>query len=128
MAIKTKFDFMKHRRLMSGVSLVAVLLSLVSLAINFMELGLDFTGGTQVEVEYSQPADLDQVRQTLAGSHYADAVAQHFGRPEEVLVRVPPKEGEDKDKIGLAVQDLLKQVNPDAKLKRVEFVGPHVGG
>ncbi|NPU94625.1 MAG: protein translocase subunit SecF [Gammaproteobacteria bacterium] len=128
MFIKTKIDFMKHRHLMSGISLLAVILSLVTMAVNFLELGLDFTGGTQVEVEYSQPADLDQVRQTLASSHYADAVAQHFGRPEEVLVRVPPKEGEDKDKIGHAVHELLKQVNPDAKLKRIEFVGPQVGG
>lgn len=128
MAIQTKFDFMKHRHLMSGVSLVAVLVSIVLLVVNFLELGLDFTGGTQIEVEYQQPADLDTVRTALAASPYADAVAQHFGRPEEVLVRVPPKPGLDKDTIGHAVHELLKGTASDVKLKRIEFVGPQVGG
>ncbi len=128
MANKFNIDFMKHRHMWTGISLALVLGSLISLAVNFMELGLDFTGGTQIEVEFPVPADLDQVRQTLSQSAYSEAAAQHFGRPEEVLVRVPPKEGEDKQAIGHAVHELLKAVNPDVKLKRVEFVGPQVGG
>ena len=128
MATTTKIDFMKYRHLWTGISVVVVLVSVVSLMVNFMELGLDFTGGTQIEVEFKEPADLERVRQTLAASPYSDAAAQHFGRPEEVLVRVPPNEGENKDVIGHAVHELLKTVYPDVTLKRVEFVGPQVGG
>ncbi|HVL00409.1 MAG TPA: protein translocase subunit SecF [Dongiaceae bacterium] len=127
MALKLNFDFMKVRHIMAGISAAAVVLSIVLMMVQFLELGLDFTGGTQIEVEFTVPADLDQIREKLSASPYADAVAQHFGRPEELLVRVPPVAGENKDVIGHAIHDLLKQINPDAQLKRIEFLGPQVG-
>jgi preprotein translocase subunit SecF len=121
------FRFMKYRKLLGGLSILLVLGSIVSLSTQFLALGLDFTGGTQIEVEYSKPADLEAVRGVLKQSPYASATAQHFGRSEEVLVRVPPIDGEDKDKVGDNVVTLLQQLDPEVKKKRVEFVGPQVG-
>ena len=127
MAIKLNVDFMKYRHVMNGLSLVAIIGSIVLMAVNFLALGLDFTGGTQVEVEYSTPADLEQIRQQLAGTPYANASVQHFGRHEEVLVQVPPQDGQDTKLIGQTIHELFKQTNPDVKLKRIETVGPQVG-
>lgn len=121
------FRFMKYRKLLGGLSILLVLGSIVSLSTQFLALGLDFTGGTQIEVEYSKPAALEAVRGVLKQSPYASATVQHFGRSEEVLVRVPPIEGEDKDKVGDNVVTLLQQLDPEVKKKRVEFVGPQVG-
>lgn len=121
------FRFMKHRKLLGGLSILLVLGSIVSLSTQYLALGLDFTGGTQIEVEYSKPADLEAVREVLKQSPYGSATVQHFGRSEEVLVRVPPVDGEDKDKVGDNVVTLLQQLDPEVKKKRVEFVGPQVG-
>lgn len=121
------FRFMKYRKLAALFSVLLVIGSIVSLSTQFLALGLDFTGGTQIEVEYSKPAELESVREVLRQSPYASATVQHFGRSEEVLVRVPPVEGEDKDKVGDNVMTLLQQMDPDVVRKRVEFVGPQVG-
>jgi preprotein translocase subunit SecF len=120
-------NFMGSRKLMAALSLVLVLGSIVSLSVQFLELGLDFTGGTQVEVEYAKPVDLEAVRALLKESAYPSASVQHFGRPEEMLVRVPPREGEDKDKVGDHIVELLQSMDPSVEKKRVEFVGPQVG-
>jgi len=123
----TNFNFMGARKLLGAMSILLVIGSLVSISVNFLELGLDFTGGTQIEVEYDSAAQLEPIREVLRNSAYSDASVQHFGRPEEVLVRVPPVDGEDKDKVGTNVLALLKAHTSDVKLKRVEFVGPQVG-
>lgn len=121
------FRFMKYRKLLGAFSILMVIASIVSLSTQFLALGLDFTGGTQIEVEYSKPARLEAVREVLKQSPYASATVQHFGRSEEVLVRVPPIDGEDKDKVGDNVVALLQQMDPSVTKKRVEFVGPQVG-
>lgn len=121
------FRFMKYRMLLGAFSALLVVGSIVSLSTQFLSLALDFTGGTQIEVEYSKPAELEAVREVLKKSPYASATVQHFGRSEEVLVRVPPIDGEDKDKVGDNVMTLLQQMDPDVLKKRVEFVGPQVG-
>ena len=127
MATSSRFNFMGPRKILGAFSIVLVIGSLVSITTNFLELGLDFTGGTQIEVEYDSPTQLDPIREVLQNSAYSDASVQHFGRPEEVLVRVPPIEGEDKDKVGSQVLAMLQAHSPDVKLMRVEFVGPQVG-
>ncbi|RLT95332.1 protein translocase subunit SecF [Ketobacter sp.] len=123
----SSYNFMAPRKFLGALSILLVIGSLVSIAINFLELGLDFTGGTQIEVEYETAAQLEPIREVLKNSAYSDASVQHFGRPEEVLVRVPPIEGEDKDKVGQQVLAQLRAQDPGVKLKRVEFVGPQVG-
>lgn len=127
MALQLNIDFMKYRHIMTGVSVVAMIASIVLMAVNFLNLGLDFTGGTQVEVRYSQPKDLDEVRALLADSPYADAAVQHFGSREEILIQVPPHGDEDMNVTGRAIHDLLKQGDPDVVLQRIEVVGPQVG-
>ncbi|MEE2731148.1 MAG: protein translocase subunit SecF [Pseudomonadota bacterium] len=123
----SSYNFMAPRKFLGALSILLVIGSLVSISINFLELGLDFTGGTQIEVEYETAAQLEPIREVLKNSAYSDASVQHFGRPEEVLVRVPPIEGEDKDKVGQQVLSQLQAQDPGVKLKRVEFVGPQVG-
>ncbi len=127
MTTQSRFNFMGPRKFMGAFSILLIIGSLVSITVNFLELGLDFTGGTQIEVEYQSAAQLEPIREVLSNSAYSDASVQHFGRPEEVLVRVPPVEGEDKDKVGVRVLELLQDHSPGVKLKRVEFVGPQVG-
>ena len=127
MTTESRFNFMGPRKILGIMSILLVIGSLVSITVNFLELGLDFTGGTQIEVEYESAAQLEPIREVLKSSAYSDASVQHFGRPEEVLVRVPPIEGEDKDKVGVKVLELLQAHSADVKLKRVEFVGPQVG-
>lgn len=121
------FNFMRGRKWLGGLSILLVIGSIVSLSTQFLALGLDFTGGTQIEVEYQEPVDLEVVRGVLNSSPYSGATVQHFGRSEEVLVRVPPIDGEDKDRVGENVIHLLQQHDASVQKKRVEFVGPQVG-
>lgn len=127
MSNKLNLNFMGFRKLMGILSIVLIVGSIASLGTRFLALGLDFTGGTQIEVEYQGAVQLEPIRTLLKGSPYSDASVQHFGRPEEVLVRVPPVEGEDKAKVGDNIIELLKTNDDTVKLKRVEFVGPQVG-
>ena len=127
MLSNSRFNFMGPRKWLGLVSIALVIGSLVSLTINFLNLGLDFTGGTQIEVEYPQAAQLPAIRQALEDSAFGEASVQHFGRPEEVLLRLPPVAGEDKDKVGDQVLTILQNQTPGVLLKRVEFVGPQVG-
>ena len=99
MSNKLNLNFMGFRKLMGILSIVLIVGSIASLGTRFLALGLDFTGGTQIEVEYQGAVQLEPIRTLLKGSPYSDASVQHFGRPEEVLVRVPPVEGEDKAKV-----------------------------
>ena len=113
----------KPAMILSAVLLVA---SIVSLFTNGLNLGVDFTGGTVIEIGYTEAADVDKVRKQLTEAKY-DAAVQHFGTAKEVLIRIAPQEGVDKSKIGDNVFALLKETNPDIVLRRVEFVGPQIG-
>lgn len=122
------FDFMGRTRIFSTVlSVVLIVGSFVAVAINGLNLALDFTGGTEIEVEYDHAVSLEDIRKTLAASEFADASVQNFGRPTEVLVRVPPHEDAGKSELGIEVLNVLKAVEPNVELRRVEDVGPQVG-
>ena len=117
--------FMKWRMLAAGFSLVAMLVAVGSLAVNQLNWGLDFTGGTLVEIEYSDSADLDKIRATLDTQGYAGAVVVSFGTDRDVLVRLPQGYSDDE---GVAMVDVLRSVTDLAvELRRIEFVGPQVG-
>ena len=122
-----QFDFMGKRLVAAIFSAVLLVVSIGSLLTQGLNLGLDFTGGTQVEVGYDNPADLARIRAELKENGFADATVQLFGKPTDVLVRVPPREGKDKAEIGEQVKGVLKSVDENLTLKRVEFVGPQVG-
>jgi len=121
------FDFMGKRTIAAIFSVVLLVISIGSLVTQGLNFGLDFTGGTQVEVGYDTPADLTKIRALLKENDFSDATVQLFGKPTEVLVRIPPREGKDKAEVGEQVKAVLKSVDDSLTLKRVEFVGPQVG-
>lgn len=122
------FDFMGKRRLAIVFSLLMIAISIGSLAVRGLNFGLDFTGGTLIEVGYEQAVDLQQVRSALDKAGFGDAVVQHFGTAKDVLVRLAPREGEESEALGDQILQALKTTSDsEVKLRRQEFVGPQVG-
>ncbi|MBK1726410.1 protein translocase subunit SecF [Halorhodospira neutriphila] len=120
-------DFMGRRRVGFALSAVLLVLSLGSLLVQGLHLGLDFTGGTLVETAYEEPVEVAEVKAALQGSAYEDAEVLHFGSSREVLVRVPPLDGVEQSTVSQQILERLRQDRADATLQRVEFVGPEVG-
>ncbi len=117
--------FMAWRKLAAGISASLLVLAIASLAIRGLAFGLDFTGGTQVEVSYSGTADLPDMRGRLARAGFDDAVVLHFGSDHEALIRLPQGGGDRAAENALAA--LAEDVDNPPTLRRVEFVGPQVG-
>ncbi|MFQ5659615.1 MAG: protein translocase subunit SecF [Gammaproteobacteria bacterium] len=124
---RTNFDFMGKRRAAAFFSGILIALSIVSLAVNRLNFGIDFTGGTLIEVGYREPVQLDGIRGVLANSVFGDAVVQYFGSAKDVLLRVAPKEGMNSAAISNELIKLLQVGGKPVDLRRVEFVGPQVG-
>jgi len=120
-------DFMGKWRYAAAISGVVLLASVASLLIRGLNLGIDFTGGTLIEVAYPQAVDLDTIRPLLSKSGYDQAQVQYFGTSRDLLIYLPPQEGLDSAKLSEAVFSKLRQGNPDVELRRVEYVGPQVG-
>lgn len=122
-------NFMKLSTPTAILSAILFVLAIASLSMKGLNWGLDFTGGTLVEVGFSQPADLEQLRDVLADNELSDAVVQNFGSSRDVLVRVPPRpEMAEAESVGDNLFSLLQsQVDSDVEMRRVEFVGPSVG-
>ena len=108
------------------LSVILMIASIGSLIVNGLNLGVDFTGGTVIEVGYKEAADVDKIRESLTEANF-DASVQHFGTAKDVLIRIAPHEGEERAKVGDAVFSILKSANADVELRRVEFVGPQIG-
>ena len=125
---KSNFDFLGKRRIALIVSSLLLATSIVSLAINGLRLGIDFTGGTLLEVSYEQTVELPGIRKILETANLGDASVQHFGTSKEVLIRLPLKEGISTADLSNQVMDLLNTLGEaQGKQLRVEFVGPQVG-
>ena len=118
-------NFMGVRNIAFAITVLLTVLALFSMFYKGLNYGLDFTGGTLIELTYEKPADLGQVRDELVKAGYHDAVVQNFGATTDLLVRMP---GED-PQLGNQVAAALQTVGGDnpATVKRVEFVGPQVG-
>ena len=122
------FDFMSRARLAVIGSVVLIVVSLASLAVQGLNLGIDFTGGTVVEVGYEQAADLGEVRAALGEGGFPGAVAQHYGTARDVLVRIPPGDAAAEAKLSTRVLAALSaRSDGEITIRRVEFVGPQVG-
>ncbi len=119
-----QIDFMGKRKIAAVFSAILLIASLASLAINGLQLGLDFTGGTLVEVEYASAPDLEKVRQQLNSAGYEKLVVQNFGADTSVLVRL--SQGFS-DTVGAEVSAALAATGEALELKRAEFVGAQVG-
>ncbi len=122
--MKRVINFMGIRHVAFALTVLLTLASLASLAVKGLNFGLDFTGGTLVELTYSQPADLSKVREQLGKAGYGDAVVQNFGATTDVLVRM---QGDDPQLGSKLATDLGAVSNDEFSVKRVEFVGPAVG-
>ncbi|QUM75463.1 protein translocase subunit SecF [Moritella sp. 24] len=127
--IKTErtIRFMKMTKPAFILSALLVLLSISSIAIKGINWGLDFTGGTVIEVGYDKPADLEVIRPLLAAEGFSDAVIQHFGSSRDVLIRIAPREGLDSEHLGSQVISVLQGYDKSVEMRRIEFVGPNVG-
>ncbi len=117
------FDFMRRRKLAYFFSSILVLGSAAALVTNGLKFGIDFTGGTLVELGYTENADLDAIRAALDASEFTDAIVQAFGSPRDVLVRLAHGVGAGDAEVSSRVLKIL----PGAEMRRVEFVGPQVG-
>lgn len=128
MITKKAINFMgePHRRVLMLISLVLTLLSFVSFAVNGFKFGLDFTGGTSLELRYAQAPDLDQVRETLVKAGYPSAVVVNFGGANDILVRV--QSAEASNELGNTITDVLRKASgSEITIKQSEYVGPQVG-
>jgi len=125
--IKKDIPFMSYGRYTTSVSLVTFLFAVFFIATKGLNFGVDFTGGTVLEVHYVQSADLDKVRAQLGTIGLKDALVQNFGSSKDVLIQVPLKENKAGSKLSDQVMDTLHQQDPSVELRRVEFVGPQVG-
>lgn len=123
----THIKFMPHRKIAMIISLALIVISLASLSIRGLQFGLDFTGGTLLEVAYPESVALEPIRNQLHGNGFEDAIVQHFGAANEVLVRVAPKEGVSNADTSTRLFELIRAQNPVVENRRVEFVGPQVG-
>jgi preprotein translocase subunit SecF len=120
---KTKIDFMAQRKWAVLFSLILFVLSIISLAVNGLNFGLDFTGGAQMQYSYATSPDFTQIRNQLSKAGFSEAVVQAYGSSKDVLVRL--KQHKDLTKQQLSSQ--VSQALNGAKLERVEYIGPQVG-
>ena len=124
---KRDIPFMSWGKYTTTISLVTFIAAVFFLYSKGLNLGVDFTGGTVLEVGYSQPADINKIRSTLLKLALPDATVQNFGTSRDVLIRLPAKPDLSSAKLSETVIAALKQENKDAEIRRVEFVGPQVG-
>ncbi|ACA86043.1 protein translocase subunit SecF [Shewanella woodyi] len=127
LSIKGTINFLRHALPISMLSLLLVLGSLTSLATKGINWGLDFTGGTVVELEFSSPIDLEILRGKLTSVETDGAVVQNFGSSRDVLTRLPVKEGVATDTQVAQVMEAATALDPQVIQKRVEVVGPQIG-
>ena len=120
-------DFLGKRKIALGLSAALLIVSLISLVARGLELGIDFTGGTLVEVGYPEAVDLGKIRDLLAAGGLGDATVQHFGTSKDILIRLASAEGMSSADLSNRVMELLNQGDAHGTLRRVEFVGPQVG-
>ncbi|RUO68389.1 protein translocase subunit SecF [Idiomarina ramblicola] len=128
--IKTneRLPFMRFRGIMGIISALLVVASIVSLSVNKLNFGLDFTGGTLLEVGFEKAADLNRVRGALDQNGFGDAVVQNYGTQEDILIRLEPREGVKAEQLGTDILSSLRSAfEQTVEMRRIEFVGPNVG-
>jgi preprotein translocase subunit SecF len=125
--IKNDIPFMSYGRLTTFISLVTFILAVFFLAHRGLNLGVDFTGGTVMEVSYPQAANLEKIRTAVDSVGLKEATVQNFGTSKDVLIRLPVKEGLSSAQLSEKVLNALRDVDGSVEMRRVEFVGPQVG-
>ncbi|MBS0287275.1 MAG: protein translocase subunit SecF [Proteobacteria bacterium] len=124
---QTKIDFMGMRRVTAIFSIIISLLSLYFLFTRELNFGLDFTGGTQLELRYSTPVSIEDVRHHLEDADFTGVKVAQYGTARDLIVKLANKQGVSEQQLGQKVVEVLKQQDPNIELRRVEFVGSEVG-
>jgi preprotein translocase subunit SecF len=126
---RTSIDFLGFRKVAAVLSIIMLVGSVLLLtpAVRGLNLSIDFTGGVVLELGYPGAADLDGIRERLAGNGFGDAQVQSFGTSRDVLVRVLPREGRENQQVAADILTVLRGAEPGVVLRRTEFVGPQVG-
>ncbi len=122
-----KIDFLGKRHIALTLSMLLMVIALGSLFFQGLVFGIDFTGGTLVEVGYEQPTELESIRSALHDNGFPDAIVQHFGTTHDVLIRLGIHEESKDDPLSSQILRLLKQNNETVDMRRVEYVGPQIG-
>lgn len=125
--IKKDIPFMRHALILNAISAITFVLAVFFLVNKGLHLSIEFTGGTVMEVAYSEAADIDGIRKTVEKLGYADNQVQSFGTAQDVLIRLPLKGDATAVEQNSKVMAALKAKNADVVLRRSEFVGPQVG-
>ena len=125
--IRKDIPFMRHALTFNVISVITFLLAVFFLVTKGLSFGVDFTGGTVMEVSYSHPAEVPQIRDSLATLGFRDVSVQNFGTARDVLIRLPIRKETSSAKLSETVLETLRQADKTVELRRVEFVGPQVG-
>jgi preprotein translocase subunit SecF len=125
--IRKSIPFMRYALFFNVISLITFLVAVGSLATKGLHLGVDFTGGTVIEVTYDNAPDLDPIRQRMISLGFSEPGVQNFGTARDVLIRLPVKEGLTSAQLSEQVMAELRRMDAGVRLQRVEFVGPQVG-
>ena len=124
----TNINFIGNRNIALIFSGALMIISIGSLAVRGLQMGIDFTGGTLIEIGYQKPADLTVLRKTLDTEGFDDATVQNFGTAKDVLIRLRPHEGISSADLSSKVLEAINKTTAEpASIRRVEFVGPQVG-
>ncbi len=125
--IRKDIPFMRHALIFNAISLITFLAAVFFLFSRGLHLSVEFTGGTVMEVSYSQPADLEKIRTVVGSQGFTDIQVQNFGTARDVIIRLPAQKGVSSAQQSDKVLSALKQSDASATLRRTEFVGPSVG-
>ncbi len=125
--IRRDIPFMRHALIFNGISFATFALAVFFLFSRGLHLSVEFTGGTLMEVNYTQSADVEKIRGTVSSLGFTDVQVQNFGTSRDVMIRLPAQKGVSTAQQSDKVLAALKANNPDVTLRRTEFVGPQVG-
>ena len=125
--IKKDIPFMRYALVFNVISVITFVLAVFFLTVKGLNFGVDFTGGTVMELSYSQPADVPKIRDALAKLGLQEVAVQNFGTARDVLIRLPLKAETSSAELSENVMAALRLADPTVELRRVEFVGPQVG-
>ncbi len=125
--IDKNINFMAFRKIAMVISIALILISLGSLIAQKLNFGIDFTGGSVIEVGYNTAVELQPIRNVLESKGFDDAVVQHFGSAKEVLIRLVPRADQDKAELSSEIIEALRANGESLDVRRVDFVGPQVG-